>query len=147
MRARSIHVALALVVVVVLGADVRDRGVGQRELGVERDRVLEHLQRELQVLARDPPRVALAAQVEVVGLQVLGRLRRERLLLLRRERDAQRLGDLARDLVLHLEDVLHLAVVALGPEREVGLRVHELRVDPQPGAGPAEAAGQHEGRA
>ena len=64
------------------------------------------------------PRVALAAQVEVVGLQVLGRLGRERLLLLRRQRDAQRLGDLARDLVLHLEHVLHLAVVALGPERE-----------------------------
>ncbi len=31
--------------------------------------------------------------------------------------------DLARDLVLHLKDVLHLAVVALRPERKIGRRV------------------------
>ena len=71
--------------VVQLGADVGDRGVREREVGVERDRVLEHLQRELEVLARQPARVALAAQVEVVGLQIVGRLDGERLLLLRRE--------------------------------------------------------------
>ena len=133
--------------VVILGADVGDAGIGEREVRIERDGALEHLQRELEILPRQPARVALAAQVEVVGLQVLGRLGGERLLLLRRERDAQRLGDLARDLVLHLEDVFHLAVVALGPEREVGARVDELRVDAQPVAGAPQAAGEHVGGA
>ena len=128
-----------LVVVVELRAGVRDRGVGERERGVERDRVLEHLERELEVLAGQPPREALAAEVEVVGLQALRGLDGERLLLLRRELDAQRLGDLPRDLVLHLEDVRHLAVVALGPQREVGLGVHELRRDAQPLPRPAQA--------
>ncbi len=134
---------VASVVVVVLRADVGDRRVGQRELRVERHRVLQHLQRELQILARHPAGVALAAQVQVVGLQVVGRLGGDRLLLLRGERDAQRLGDLARDLVLHLEDVLHLAVVALRPEREVGARVDQLGVDAQAVAGAAQAAGEH----
>ena len=36
-------------------------------------------------------------------------------LLLWREFDPQRRGDLSRDLVLHLKDVFHLAVVSLGP--------------------------------
>src|SRR5664280_2886119 len=58
---------------------------------------------------------------------------------LRRKRDAEGFGDLARDLVLYLEDVLHLAVVPLRPERKVRVRVDELRVDPQPVAGPPQA--------
>ena len=129
--------------VVVLRARVGDRGVGEREPRIERHGVLEHLERELQVLSRQPAGVALAAQIQVVRLEVLGRLGRERLLLLRRQRDAQRLGDLARDLVLQLEDVLHLAVVALGPDREIRLRVDQLRVDAQPRARAAQAAGEH----
>ena len=88
---------------------------------------------------RAPAGVAAAPQVEVVGLEVLGRLGGELRLLLRRELDAQRLGDLVRDLVLHLEDVGHLAVVALRPDREAGRRVHELGVDPQPVPGAAQA--------
>ena len=119
--------------------------MGEREVGVQRDRVLEHLQRELEVLPRVAPRVAAAAQVEVVGLEVLGRLGRERLLLLRRERDPQRLGDLARDLVLHREHVGHLAVVALGPQQRVRFGVHELGRDAQPVAAAADAAGEHGG--
>ena len=91
-----------------------------RSSGSSRDRVLEHLEGELEVLAGEAPRVAPAPEVQVVGLEVLGRLRRQVLLLLGAEGHAQRLGDLAGDLVLDLEDVLHLAVVALRPEREVG---------------------------
>jgi hypothetical protein len=125
---------------VVIGADIGDRREGQGEVRVLRHRVLVHLQRELEVLARQAPRVAAAAQVQVIGLQVVGRLGGQGLLLLRRELDAQRRGDLLGDLVLHLEDVLHLAVVALRPEREVGVGVHQLRRDPQAGARPAQAA-------
>ena len=137
----------ALVVVVILGARVGDRGVGEGEAGIDRHRVLEHLERELQVLPREPARVALAAEIQVVRLEVLGRLGRQRLLLLPRQRDPQSLGDLARDLVLQLEDVLHLAVVPLGPDGEVRVRVHELRVDAQPRPGPAKAPAEDVGRA
>ena len=52
---------LALVVVVVLGAGVGDARVGQGEGGIQGHRVLEHLQRELEVLAPHPARVVAAA--------------------------------------------------------------------------------------
>jgi hypothetical protein len=130
---------------VVLGPGVGHRGVRQRKLRVERHGIVEHLQPELEVLPGEPACVALAAQVEVVGLHVPGRLDGQLGLLLRGQGDAQRLGNLARDLVLHLEDVLHLAVVPLRPQRKVGARVDELRVDPQAAAGPAQAAREHVG--
>ena len=129
-------------------ADVGDRGVRQREIRDPAATAFSNIwSANSEVLARQAPGVALALQVEVVGLQVLGRLGGERFLLLRRERDAQRLGDLVGDLVLDLEDVLHLAVVALRPDREVGRGVDELGVDPQPVAGPAQAALEHVGGA
>ena len=134
---------IALEQVVILRARVRDRGVRQRELRIERHRILEHLQRELEILPRQPPRVTASAQIEVVGLQVLGRLDRQRLLLLRRQRDPERLGDPARDLVLHLEHILHLPVVTLGPQREIGMRVDELRIDAKPRSGATQASRQY----
>ena len=80
----------------------------------------------------------------VVRPRVAGGLGGQQLLLLRRERDAQGLGDVAGDLVLHLEHVRELAVVALGPQREVGLRLDELRGDAQAVAGAAQRAAEHE---
>ena len=121
-------------------ADVADAGVRQREVRVELDRLLEHLQGEVEVLA---PGVAAPAQVVVVGLQVLGRLARDRLLFLRRQGDAQRLRDAARDLVLDGEHVLELAVVALGPRRVAGAGLDELRRDPEAVAGAADAPLEH----
>ena len=69
---------LALEVHEVHGTDVGDRGARQREGRILGDGVLEHLQCELQVLARQPPSVAAAAEIQIVRLQVLGRLRRQR---------------------------------------------------------------------
>ncbi len=139
-RLGAIHVlSPAAGPVLDVGAAVGDRRPGEREVGVEHDRVLEHLEGELHVPRRAPAGVAAAPQVEVVGLEVLGRLGGELRLLLGRELDAQRLGDLVGDLVLHLEDVGHLAVVALRPDREAGRRVHELGADPQPVPGAAQA--------
>ena len=130
--------------VVHVSAAVGDRGVGEREALIEQHRVLEHLEREFHVLASQTPGVAPAAQVQIVGLQVLGRLRGELGHLLRRERDAQRVGDLVGDLVLDLEDVRHLAVVAFGPDREAGGGVDQLGVDAQAVARPAQAALERE---
>jgi hypothetical protein len=89
--------------------------------------------------------VAAPAQVEVVRLQVRGRLGRDRRLLLRREGHPQGLGDVARDLVLHREDVGHLAVVALGPEERVGRGVEELGGDAEATAAAPDAARQDAG--
>ena len=59
-------------------------------------------------------------------------MRGARRLPLRRERDAQRFGDLACDLVLDFKGVLHLAVIALGPERSMDVvpTLHRSRHSP-----------------
>ena len=133
-----------LIVIEVLRADRSDAGMGQRELRIERHGVLEHLQRELEILrGTSAARSCGRADRGRTPAGSRSASSRQRLLLLRRERDPQRLGDLPRDFVLHLEDVLHLAVVPLGPERKIGAGVDELRIDAQPGAGAAKAAGQH----
>ena len=105
------------------------------------------MQREFQILPRLPPRVSFAAQVEIVGLQIFRRLHRQRFQLLRRKRHAQSLRDLACHFVLHFEHIFHLAIEALRPQRKIGVRVHELRVDPQARAGPAQRACEDIGRA
>ena len=55
----------------------------------------------------------------------------------------KRSGDRARDLVLHVEDVLQLAVVALGPELEAVARVDQLHGDADAVARAAHAALEH----
>src|SRR5262249_1716213 len=102
---------IASIVVKDGGAGMRDGGVRQSELGIERDRLLEHLTRKLQILLCHAPRVTLAAQVKIIRLKILSRLRREFCLLLGRERDAQSFRDLTSNLVLQLKNVLHLAVI------------------------------------
>ena len=101
----------------------------KRKLRIENDGVLEHLQREFEILPDETSRVALAAKIEIVRLQIRRRLHRQRLLFFRRQSDPQGLRNPARDLVLQLEDILHFAVVSLGPNREISLRVDELRVN------------------
>src|SRR6185369_6399563 len=94
--------------------------------------VLKHLQSEFQVLSRLPARVALSAQIEIVGLQILSRLDRHRFEFFRRKGYAQGLSDLASHLVLHFEDVFHLAIEAFRPERKIRPRVDQLRIDAKP---------------
>src|SRR3989304_5128391 len=73
--------------------------------------------------------VAAPAQVVIVGASVLGGFLGDGLLFRRREGDAQRLGDAAGDLVLPFEDVLELAIVALGPHRVAGGGLPHMRAD------------------
>src|SRR5215472_14321869 len=58
-------------------AGVSNRRISQRKARVKSDGVLEHLQRELEVLSGKAPRVALAAQVQIVSLQIFGGFVRE----------------------------------------------------------------------
>ena len=111
------------------------------------DGVLEHLQRELEILASLPAGVAFAAKIEVVGLEIFGGLDRQGFELLRRKRDAEGFGDFAGDLVLNFEDIFHFAVEALGPERKIGFSVDKLGVDAEAGASAAQSAGKDIGGA
>ncbi len=124
-------------------AHVGNACVRERELRIQLDRLLEHLERKIQILA---PRVAAAAQVVVVGLQILGRLALDRSLLLWCERDAQGLRDAPRNLVLNGEHVFHLAVVPLSPRRMPALRLYQLRRDAESAPGPTDAALEDVGR-
>ena len=96
-------------------ADVGESRVGQREFGIDADGALVHFHGEFEVGAIYAAGVAAAAQVVVVGFDVLGGLGGDGFLFLRREGDAKSLGDGAGDFVLHFEDVFHFAVVTLGP--------------------------------
>ena len=93
---------------------------------------VEHLQREVEIGPRHAPGVGASLEVVVVRPRVAGGLGGQQLLLLRSEGDPQGLGDVAGDLVLHLEDVGELAVVALGPHRGAGARLDELGRDAKP---------------
>jgi hypothetical protein len=59
------------------------------------------------------------------------------------KRDAQRLGDRSRDLVLDHEHVVDVAIEALGPQVIAVGDVHQLRADAQAVAGLADAALEH----
>src|SRR5208282_2131566 len=61
---------IAAVIAVEHGAGVGAGGVGEGKVGVHGHRVFEHLQGELETLTGLAARVALAAQVKVIGLQV-----------------------------------------------------------------------------
>ena len=82
----------------------------------------------------------LAAEIELVGVDVGGRRLAERVLLARQQLDLQHLDDAAGDLVLHREHVREHPVEALGPQILAGIRVDELRREADPLAGLAHAA-------
>ena len=92
-------------------------------------------------------RVAPSAQVEVVGQRIFRGLARDGFFFLRRQRDAQGLGDAPRDFLLDGEHVFELPVVALGPDGVPRRGFHELRGDAHAVAGAADGAFEHVGGA
>ncbi len=112
-------------------------------LGVERDRALEHLQRRGVVLAGRAMVQDLAGEHALVGRHVVGRLALGAIVGRRLDPPGQGRDDRRGHLVLDREDVLELAVVALGPDVPVGLGVDQLHGDAHPVAGLAHAALDH----
>ena len=112
-------------------AEVGDAAVGQREIRVELDGLLEHLQAVIVIFAAG---VISATQIKVVGLRIFGGFARDGFFFLRGQRDAQSLGDAARDFFLNGENVFELAVVALGPDGMAGGGFHQLGGDAHPAA-------------
>ena len=130
----------APVVQVEGGVTLGDAGVGAREPGVELDGLYEQAPGEpvgvLGALIEELP----AAQIELIGVHVGGRRPGDRLRLARQQPDPQRCDDAAGDLVLDGEHVGEHTVVALGPQIPARGRVGQLRRDPDPVPGPADAA-------
>src|SRR5271169_2787242 len=116
----------------------------QREIGIERDGLLEHLYGELQA---ELAGIAATAEVEIISLQILGGLARDNLLFLRRKRNAQRLRDAPGNFLLNREHVFQLPVIALGPDRMPRRGFDKLYRDPHARAGAADGPLQHVGGA
>ena len=85
----------------------------------------------------------LAGEHALVGRHVVGRLALRAVVRRRLDAAGQRRDDRRGHLVLDGEDVLELAVVALGPDMPVGLRVDQLHGDADAVAGLAHAAFDH----
>jgi hypothetical protein len=121
--------------------------VGQREAGVDADRGAEELARRLDVAAIGAVEELAAAQVELVGRDVVRRRPLQSPAILRREHAAELLRDQLGDLLLDGEDVLELAVEALRPHLIAVVGARQLNPDAQAVAGLAHAAVEHRGDA
>ena len=66
-------------------------------------------------------------QIDVVGLRIRGRPRRDRLQFLRQQLQSERGDDVLRDIVLEGKDIREVPIEALGPEMAAGRPVGQLR--------------------
>jgi hypothetical protein len=98
-------------------------------------------------LARADAEQLPGAQPAFIGFDVLGAAALDVLLFDAAELDRQRLDDLVHDLVLCGEDVVQLAVEAVGPQMAAALGVDQLGGDAHAVAGLADRAFQHEAHA
>ena len=130
-----------------LAVRARAARVGSGIARVELDGFLEELDRVFDAALGQTIQVVLSAQAQVVGLDVARLPLRERDLLREAELELQRLDDLARDLLLDVEDVVELALVRIAPDLAVGLDVHELDRDSHRVLEPAHAAAHDVARA
>ena len=104
---------------------IGQRGAGRREMGVGLQGLGEQADRRLQLLRRAPPPVQAALAVLLEGHQAVGAAgppRRQPV-----EGLDQRVRDLAGDLVLDREHVVHLTVEILRPDVEAVIHADQLR--------------------
>ena len=120
-------------------------GIGVGVIRIERDRALERGDRLLEEIAAlvGRPQQFATLQEGVVRLGIAGAAGDKQGLLLRRQSDLERGDDLGGHLVLDGKDVGEVAVVALRPEVPAGIGIDQLRRDPHPVAGAADAALEH----
>ncbi len=126
-----------------LAVGVGDPRPGQGVVRVHPDRLPEESQGVSHPLGGVLAVLFAPLQVQVVGPHVLGAVLGELPRFRRGERHPERLGDGRGDLLLHREDVLQDAVVAVGPEMEPVGAVDELGGNADAVAGLADAPLQH----
>ena len=103
--------------------------VSVRELRVLLDGLIEEPYRLEVALLRVLVEEVARLEEELVGLRVLGAVPAEGALLRLREPQAEPVGDVRRDLVLHAEQVRERPVVFVAPEARARRDVHQLRRD------------------
>ena len=101
----------------------------------------------VQRLGIETPDFLPREQVVLVRTDIPNGTLRQPAILGRRESQAQRVDDLARETLLDFEDVLQHALELVGPELHVGSGVDQLRRDPEAGTRAPNAPGQHVARA
>ena len=121
--------------------------MGQRVVWLESDCFLEKLDRALPALCGVLVGVVAALQEQFVGLGVVGVALEHRGTFLAEQLQLQGRHDRQGDLVLQLEDIAHLAVVALRPHLIAIGCVDQLHGDPEAIAGAPDAAVEHAGDA
>src|SRR5262249_19034048 len=87
--------------------------------------------------------VVTALEVKLIGFGVLRVAFGQLALLVAAQTQLQRVGYLARNLLLHGQQVGERALIPLAPELRAGGGVHQLNVDDQPIAQALSAAGDH----
>ena len=107
---------------------------------IELDRLVQHADRLGVRFARRPVMQDFSGEDVFVGRQFSGPLALGALVRRRLDPAAQRRHDVRRHLVLDRENVLELAVVALGPDMRFGLAVDELDGDAHAVGGLAHAS-------
>ena len=112
-----------------LPIDRRESRIRPAVVRIELDGLLEVDDRGAEVLRRLALVALPAFQEDVVGLGVARAPDRDAIALVLRQLDGQCLDDVARHRVLQAEDVLQVAVVAVGPDMAAARGVDELGVD------------------
>jgi hypothetical protein len=84
-----------------------------------------------------------ALEIDGIRLQVVGGRLHQHCLLFPEQLDPKRVSDGARDLVLNGEHVLRVPIVGVGPEQVPVGHIDQLRREPEPPAGAADAALEH----
>ena len=87
-----------------------------------------------------PPLESARLQIEIVRLRVPRRRLHDGLALCRQQVCLQGAGHTHRDVTLHREEIVHLAVIALGPEVRIAGRLDQLHIDAHPAAEALHAA-------
>ena len=115
----------------------------KRQFLVQSNRVLEHLCCPLHILLRSATEEPPTAQVVVVRFRAVDTLACNRLLLLRRQLDVQRLSNRVGDLILKEKRILHFVIVSFSPNGVTAGTFDQLRTDTNTRTGMAKTAGKN----
>ncbi len=114
---------------------VREPRIGQSVPGVELDGLLKALDGQSHGRRRSLMPVVTSLQVQLIRLRVL-----RRSFYITAQPHLEPVRDRPGDLILYLEEVLHLTIVALRPQMEAVSNIDELHRDADPVGGTADAA-------
>ena len=120
-----------------------DRRIGEPVIRIELDRLLEQRKRLGHVGRGSGSDVRQRPQIQVIGVQAVGRLLPGTLDFRPLELGRDRADDVRRHLILKLEDVLQRPIEPIGPDMSAILAIYELAGNAHFGCGFSHASLQH----